>query len=266
MLPTTVSPVAAARPRPATGLAVGVDTAKASFVAACWWPEQDHGEVLDTFATPPEGFAALAERLQARCPHETRDGVPPWHVVLEPTGGAALPLARFALQPGWLVSRPHPAQVRDWGRRLGRRATTDPPDARLLAQYGAQRQPPAWQPLAAELSEQERVQRRKEDLQTMLQQERNRLHQLLTRPHVAPAVPQSVRRVVETLEEERRGVETAIVAVLAPHPPVQAARTRLVSLPGIGPATLMPRLLLLARWDTLPDGQGSAAGLVAYAG
>jgi transposase len=266
MKPTPVTPAPAADPRPVTGLAVGVDIAKASFVAACWWPEQDHGEVLDTFANTPEGFAALAERLQARCPHGTLDGAPPLHVVLEPTGGAELPLALFALQQGWLVSRPNPAQVRDWGRGLGRRAKTDQQDALLLAQYGAQRQPPAWRPLAAELSELESLQRRKEELETMLQQERNRLHQLLTRPHVAPAVPQSVRRLVETLEEELRGVQTAIAAVLAHHPPLQAARTRLLSLPGIGPATVIPLLLLLARWDTLTDGKGRAEGLVAYAG
>lgn len=251
--------VAGVASAPAAPLAVGVDIAKATFVAAVWI--QAPGQVLGTFANTTEGFTQLAQQLHPLLPA----GTPP-HLVLEPTGGYEIALLAFALEQGWRVSRPNPTLVRDWSRGLGQRAKTDRQDARQLARYGAERQPPLYRPLASEVSELESLQRRKEDLEQLLRQERNRAQHVSGRPGIAGAVPQSVERVVQVLEEELRGIEQAIAEHLRQHAQLQAARALLLPLPGVGPATVVPLLLGLERWNTLTDGQGDADGLVAYLG
>ena len=45
-----------------------------------------------------------------------------------------------------------------------------------------------------------------------------------------------------------------------------AARTRLLSVPGIGPRNVLPLLVLLSRWQVQTEGQGTTKGLGALAG
>jgi transposase len=239
-------------------LNVGIDIAQATFVAALWLAGR--GQLLGTFPNTPAGFAQLVAALQ------TYGAGQAVHLVLEPTGGYELALAHFALQQGWQVSLPNPKQVRDYLRGRGRRGKNDPLDAKGLAQYGAETDPPAWQPLPAELAELESLQRRKDDLEQMLRQERNRQHALAQRPQQHAAVPQSVERIIEALESELAAVERAIADQLKRYAPLQAAVKRLRTVPGVGAKTVVPLLVLLARWETLTDGQGDAKGLTAYVG
>ncbi|HEX2184417.1 MAG TPA: IS110 family transposase [Chloroflexota bacterium] len=241
-------------------LIVGVDIAKLTFSAARWQGER--GEVLGTFANTAAGFAALEQALGA--PASTEPA--PVHLILEPTGGYEQPLAHWAHARGWRVSLPNPRQVRDWGQGLGRRAKTDRQDALLLAHYGARCQPPAWQPLAAEVSELDSLLRRKTDLEQLLRQERNRQQALAARPGIAAAVPASVARVIGLLEEELRTLEEAIAALQRQHAALAEAAEQLQTVPGIGPRTVLPLLVLLARWDRLTAGAGTPKALVAYVG
>ena len=239
-------------------LNLGVDMAQATFVAALWL--SGAGRILGTFPNTPEGFQALLAAVRAVHP------TAPVHLVLEPTGGYELALAHFALDQGWQVSLPNPKRVRDFARGRGRRAKTDPQDAVLLARFGAETDPPAWQPLPEELSALESLQRRKDDLEHLLRQERNRQHALAQRPHQHPAVPASVERVIEALEAELADVEQAIQDHLQRHAELAAAVRRLKTVPGVGAKTVVPLLVLLYRWQVLTNGQGSAKGLTAYVG
>jgi transposase len=241
--------------------AVGIDIAKRTFAAALW--RGGRGQGLGGFANTPEGFAALRARLAALLPAEELAGVA---LVLEPTGGYELALAYWAHAQGWRVSLPNPRQVRDWANGLGRRAKTDAQDAPTLARYGAERLPHAWQPLPAEVAELESLLRRKEDLEGMLQQERNRQGALAGRPGVAGAVPGSVDRVIRALEEELRALDEAIKAHQRQHASICAAAERLRSVPGIGAKTVLHPVVLLHRWQALTGGQGRDKGLVAYVG
>src|SRR5688572_19442640 len=160
--------------------AVGVDMAKATFVAAIW--EGGRGRQVGTFPNTPAGFAAFAQAVEAPAGAAVQ-------LTVEPTGGYELALAHWAHTQGWRVAVPTPRHVREWAGGLGRRAKTDAQDALLLARYGAERQPPAWQPLPTTVSALESLLRRKDDLEQMLRQERNRQQALAARPGVAPAVP-----------------------------------------------------------------------------
>ncbi len=240
-------------------LAVGIDMAKATFTAARW--AAGRGQGLGTYPNTPDGFAALADRLGKAQPHGTA-----LHLVLEPTAGYELALAGFAYQQGWLVSLPNPKQVRDWARGIGRRAKSDTLDAVLLAQYGAERHPPTWRPLAAEISALESLLRRKDDIEQMIRQERNRQHALAGRPNVADAVTGTIDRVIAALDETLRAIEGAIDAHLRAHPTLHADAKRLRSVPGIGAKNVAHMLVLVHRWLTLTDGQGTEKGLAAYIG
>ena len=164
------------------------------------------------------------------------------------------------------MSLPNPKQVRDWAKGTGQRAKTDRQDARMLARYGAGRQPAAQPPLAAEVSELDSLVKRRRDLEQMLQQERNRVDELRGRPGVAEAVISNLERVIQALEDAFQEVEDTIEAHLRQHAHMQQERKRLLALPGIGAKTVLPLLVLLYRWQTLTAGQGTAKGLTAYVG
>src|ERR671933_2817462 len=206
-------------------LVLGIDVAARSFTAANW--HAGAGQLLGTFPNTRAGFAQLAALPVVVA-------APALHLVLEPTGGYELPLAHFALAQGWQVSLPNPKQVRAFARSRGRRAKTDGQDAQLLARFGAETDPPPWQPLPDEVAELESLQRRKDDVEQLLRQELNRGHALAQRPDQHAAVPQSLDRLIEALEQELAAVERAIQEHLQRHAVLQAAIRRLGVVAGGG--------------------------------
>jgi transposase len=233
---------------------LGVDIAHTTFTAARW--AAGESQRLGTFPNTAAGFAAFAQVV----PPDERA------LTLEPTGGYELRLASWAVAQGWTVHIPNPAHVRAWATGRGQRAKTDRQDALVLARYGAECAPPVWQPLGAELSELDDLLHRKDDLEQMLRQERNRQHALGARPQVARAVPPSMQRVIGLLEEELRQVEEAIAAHLQTHGALQETAAQLQTVPGIGARSVLPLLVTLGRWHARTAGRGTAKGLVAYAG
>jgi transposase len=235
---------------------LGVDVGKTTLVAAIWQDEQ--GSVLGSFANTPDGFAALAAALPA--------GTTPLRLVLEPTGGYELALANWAQAQDWTVCRPNPRQVRDWAKGLGRRVKTDRQDALLLARYGAACNPAAWVALPAEVSELESLLRRRDDLEQLLRQERNRQQQLVGRPGVSKAVPPSLKKVIDALEEALAEVEAALTAQQRQHASLDEAVRRVQTVPGIGKRNSLWLVVVLYRWQTLTGGSGTAKGLTAFLG
>ena len=242
-------------------LCVGVDIAKASFVAAYWWQGQSYS--LASFPNTPAGFASLA---QALCELQVARGSEQIQLIMEPTGGYELPLARFAVEKDWIVSLPNPRHVRDWAKGVGRRAKTDVQDALLLARYGAERQPAVWHPLPAAVAELEELLRRKDDLEQMLRSERNRQEALAQRPGVPSSVPGSLERVIGALQDELAAIEAAIKQHLRQHADLRASAKLLRSVPGVGAKNVLWLLVVLTRFWVLTEGQGESRALVAYVG
>jgi transposase len=120
--------------------------------------------------------------------------------------------------------------------------------------------------LPAELNELELVLRRKEDLEKLLRQERNRQHALGGRAGVPAAVGRSLERIIGALEQELAELEQTIKRHLGQPAELRNAAKRLQSVPGIGAKNVLWVLVLVARFSTLTDGLGDAKGLVAYAG
>ena len=242
-------------------LVVGVDISKASFVAAGW--NGKRAQVVAALTNNQAGFESLQGQVEQWQAQYQVTGV---HLVLEPTGGYELALVVFAYAQGWAVSLPNPKRVRDWAKSSGRRAKTDRVDAQVLAQFGAEQQPKPEQPLANEVRELDNLLARRQDLEQMLRQERNRQGELKERPGVPHAVIKNVQEVIDSLEKARQTLEEAIANHLQHQAHLQEKVERLLALPGIGPKNVLPLLVLLERWHTLTYGEGSAKGLTAYVG
>lgn len=239
---------------------LGVDMAKDTFDAALWI--NDQAQWLGTFPNTPAGFEKLQTRFQPQT-DETEETI---HLIVEPTGGYELALVNFACEQRWQVSLPNPKRVRDWAKGQGQRAKTDAQDAMLLAKYGAKGQAHLWSPLPEAVATLDNLLRRRDDLELMLRQERNRQLALNSRPGIPVTVQASVAQVIRSLEEAWQSIEHAIKQHMQHHPDLDRAAKLLLSVPGIGQKTVLPILVLMVRWHTLTDGQGAAKGLVAYVG
>jgi len=239
---------------------LGVDMAKDTFDAALW--VNDQAQWLGTFPNTLAGF----QDLQTRIPPQTAETGETIHLIVEPTGGYELALMNFACEQRWQISLPNPKQVRDWAKGQGRRAKTDQQDAMLLAKYGAKEQPRLWSPLPEAVATLDDLLRRRDDLELMLRQERNRQSAFDSRPVVSTSVQASVEQVIRALEEALQSIERTIKQHMHSHPDLDRAAKLLLSVPGIGQKTVLPILVVMIRWHTWTDGQGAAKGLVAYVG
>jgi transposase len=240
---------------------IGIDMAKASLEALALW--QAESVRLGEFANDHSGLAALAAQVQAEQKRRDAGAV---HLVVEPTGGYELHLVAFAHEQGWRISLPNPHQVRQWAKGSGQRAKTDRQDALLLARFGAAQQPAPHRPLAAEVSELDSLLQRRQDLEQMIQQEKNRIQALRGRPGIAAPVIANLERVIEALQEALQEVEQAIAEHQQQYAQLQEDAERLLALPGIGPKIVLPLLVQLHRWHTLTAGQGTIKGLTAFVG
>lgn len=240
---------------------IGVDMAKASLEAVALW--QGESVRLGEFTNEPSGFLALVVQVQAE---QVRCGAPTVHFVVEPTGGYELSLVAFAHKQGLSISLPNPRQVRQWAKGTGQRAKTDQQDALLLARFGAAQQPAPHRPLAIEVSELDSLLQRRQELEQMIQQEKNRVEALADRPGIAPAVIANLERVIQALQEALQEVEQTITEHQQQHAQLNEDAQRLLALPGIGPKVVLPLLVQLHRWQTLTAGQGTTKGLTAFVG
>lgn len=242
-------------------LVVGVDIAKKDFAVAY----RVGGVTVDLgkFDNNATGYATLQSKLaQACCEY----GLKQIQVVLEATGGYEAALLAYAYGQGWGVSMPNPKKVRDWAKGVGYRVKTDRVDARILAHYGVERQPPLRPQLAVEVTQLDSLLKRRLDLEQALHQEQTRLSEMAGRPGLAPQVEESLRQVIEALTQALAGIEQAIEDLTAKHEPMQRQMVRLLALPGVGPKVVLPLLVKLFQWHNLTSGEGDAAGLVAYLG
>lgn len=186
--------------------------------------------------------------------------------IVEPTASYHLSLVSFAYEQGWRVSLPNPQLVREWGRGLGRRAKTDRIDARMLARYGAERQPTAQQPLPAAVAELEQLLRREQDLAQMADQERNRRASLACQPEVSAPIQASLNQMEQALAQAQAALAAAIHEHVAQHPDLKKQRRQLLTVAGIGERNVLHILVLLHRWQAHTQGEGDAKGLTAYVG
>jgi transposase len=242
-------------------LVVGVDMAKKDFAATSRMGGVE--KELGKFANEVSGYAALHEQLKGQCAEQ---GLTQIHLIIEATGGYEAALVAYAYENQWLVSMPNPKQVRNWAKGVGYRVKTDRVDARILAHYGIERQPPLRPQMAQEVSELDSLLKRRLDLEEALHKEQTRLSELSGRPGIAPKVAESLQQVIGALTDALAEIQAAMDALCQSHEPFAQNQKRLLALPGVGPKTVLPLLVKLFQWHTLTTGQGNSQGLTALVG
>ena len=229
---------------------VGIDVSKGRLDACLLGPEGPAREAA--FPNDPHGHAALLAWADR---HAAGTGL---HFCLEATGPYSDPPATALADAGRLVSVANPARVKAHAAAGGQGNKTDPADARAIAEFARDRNPPAWQPPAPEVRALQGLVRRRDDLREMAARDKGRLDS----PALTRAARQSVERAVKFLEREADRMQAQADALIAAAPALQADRDLLASIPGVGTQTASTVLAELPPAERLPSAQSAAA----YAG
>jgi transposase len=230
---------------------VGIDVSKASLQVVL---RGEQGEQARTCAHTAAGFDELQRWLLAHAvtPQRTQ-------VAVEASGSYSDAISQFLYEQGYLVSVLNPAVLVDYRRSVNVRSKTDALDARLLARYSWEYRPATWKPLPPEMQTLRSLLARREDVQHLLQQERNRLHAGRMDAWIRSRVQQHVQQ----LDKDLRLIWKRIQDHLKAHPDLKRRYRRLQTIKGIGPigaATLLAEIGDISRFDD-PRALVSLAGL-----
>jgi transposase len=230
----------------ATGF-VGIDVSKATLDACLIRPRGQARAA--SFANDPAGHAALADWADRPAAGAAL------HVCLEATGPYSDGLATALAGGGRRVSVANPTRVKAHAAAGGQGNKTDPADARAIADFARDRNPPAWRPPPPAVRELQGLVRRRDDLRAMAARETARLDS----PALARAARKSVERAVTFRSREADRVQAAADARIAGAPALAADRDLLVSIPRVGTQTASTVLAELPSVEHLPSAQSAAA-------
>ncbi len=180
------------------------------------------------------------------------------HACLEATGTYGLGVSEALADAGHTVSVVNPTAIEAYGRSRLSRTKTDRTDARLIAQFCAVHQQPAWVPVPREVRELQALVRRLDALEGMRQQERNRL----AADPGSEVVSASIEHLIDTIDREMATLKTRIHDHFDQHPRLRQQRDLLTSIPGIAETTAA---ILLAEFGPM-DRFSQASACAAFAG
>jgi len=200
---------------------LGIDVSKLTFDACLLTPIDS--KLTATFDNNSEGFSKLDAWLKKHQSPTTLAGI-------EATGHYGVELLWHLHQQGHRVAQLNPRRIKDYARSQGRKVKTDRTDAIVIASFLRHSQAlPLWQPPTGALLELQALVRRREDLLTTLQAERNRLEAAPT-----AAVRASLERQIQHLKDELTLVDDSLENQVLSHTCLQHSMNLLKSIPGIG--------------------------------
>ncbi len=203
----------------ATATFVGIDVAK-SYLDLAVRPAGGHQRLAHDEA----GIAQIVAQLQA---------LRPTLVVLEATGGLAVPLAAALATAGLPVAVVNPRQVRDFAKATGKLAKTDALDAQLLARFAdAIRPTPRPLPEAQAQALSASLARRRQVI-GMLVAEQHRLGTAL------PTVRPRVETHIAWLRQELAELDAELQGTIRKSPVWREKEQLLRTVPGVGPVLSM---------------------------
>jgi transposase len=226
---------------------LGIDVAKAKLDCALRLPT---GKVrTKVVENNLKGFKVLIEWL-------SKQGATTARVCLEATGVYGEAVAEVLAAHGMTVSVINPAQIKAFGASRLVRTKTDQVDARLIAEFCAERSPAPWQaPSPGEQALRAMV-LRLDALQTMRTQESNRLE--VAREAVKPGITEHI----EWLDKQIDGLTKTIRDHINDDPDLKDKQALLNSIPGVGERTIATLLAFYANVERF----GNARQAVAFAG
>ncbi len=202
---------------------LGIDVAKAKLDIALRLPNgKFRSKVVQNTS---DGFKKLSDRLSGH-------GADSVHACMEATGVYWESSAEFLADAGHTVSVVNPAQIKAFGTASMVRTKTDKKDARLIAQFCAEKRPAQREAPSEALKEFRALVTRRDALEAMKTQERNRLHV------ARAAVLDGIEKHIEYLKEEIGGIDAEIKRKIDDDPELKQQWKLLDSVPGLGLKTI----------------------------
>jgi transposase len=204
---------------------IGIDVSKANL------------DVFDARIGQQQRFAnaavAIAELLE------------PWKgtdvfVLFEATGHYDTALRGALVEAKIPFTRVNPARARDFARAAGFLAKTDAIDAKMLAAMAQCLRPTPCQPADLDRERLARLQKRRDQLVAMRQQERTRAHDC-----ACPDTSADIARHLAWLDSDIDALQTRIKALIAACPRLDTACQLMRTVPGVGPVTAATLLALV---------------------
>jgi transposase len=226
---------------------VGIDVSKDA-LDACLIPSGGKAKEAH-FANDHKGHAALLAWADRHA------GGAALHFCMEATGPYSEAPATFLAGAGRRVSVVNPTRIKYAGLALGRGNKTDRADAKLIAEYAAREEPPAWQPPSPEVRELQALVRRIDDLVEMAAREKGRR----SSPALTTSARRSIARTVAFLEKEAAKLRAAADELIGAAEGLAADRALLESIPGVGRQTATAILAELPAVERLPSAESAAA-------
>lgn len=226
---------------------LGIDLAKESLDATLL-PQDEYGQ----FKNKRSGHKKLVKWLSKRV-----DDLSQVQVVMEATNIYWEELADYLHQQGLVVSVVNPAAIKGYGSSQLQRNKTDKVDSRVIAMFGQQSQPRAWQPPLAHQRKLKALRRHKQALIKSRTQQHNRLASCLD-----PDVKASLQRLIVAIEQQLADIQAKIAALIDEHADLKNNYELIKSIKGIGADTAT---LILAEFYDLAD-YASAKAVAADAG
>jgi transposase len=204
---------------------LGIDVAKLKFNVCL---RREDGKLRHrVFANNDSGFTQLSEWLK-------KNHLPQVHACLEATGTYSEALATYLHDSDHRVSLVNPAAIKAFAGAQLSRTKTDKVDAELIARFCLTQKPQLWRPAPLEVRELQALVRRLDALIEMHTMEVNRLTSGVTTTEVRD----SIESVISHLEEQVKRTEELIRKHINNHPQLKADRDLLLSIPGLGEATI----------------------------
>lgn len=201
---------------------LGIDIAKNTFDCALMLGAKYKNK---SFPNNPAGFTACSAWIEQHAKGKV-------HACLEATGIYWEALALHLVAAGHGVSVINPALAKAHAQSLGLRSKTDAIDARVLADFCREKQPPLWIPPSPSEQRLKALVLRLQGLVAMRAEEKNRLES------AREAVRDSLTAHMAWLGEEIKRLEVDIKQTLDDDPDLRNKRDLLNSIPGLGERTL----------------------------
>jgi transposase len=204
---------------------VGIDIAKDTF-AVVVRRNGKNGKV-QVFHNTSKGITSLIHWL----PNPSKEQV---YTCQEATGAYGQEVAEQLHAQGMHVSVVNPLAAKRYAGSSLVRNQTDAVDAGILAEFCETKKPRRWEPPTAAQKTLQALSRRLEDLQKLLQMERNRLGASKQLPDV---VQTSLEQVIKLLKEQIQSTKLELRRLINQDPELKRQKNLLISIKGIGELT-----------------------------
>jgi transposase len=220
-------PLSAPGDQPLYQLYGGIDIAARTFTASIALPHQTPAKA-SSFEQTAQDFEKLKKWLLSK-------DLPAQHIliVMEATGNYWIELATYLHANGFVVSVVNPRQAHAFANALGHRPKNDLLDAQTLCRLASSLPLPAWNPPPQIYRELYQRLAHRQALMEARQQFRNQLHALSVAMPVE-AVSASLDKLIDTLTESIKQVETEIKVLLKAESEWASSIALLQTIAGIG--------------------------------